>query len=67
MVQLLIILMPQLDLSLGQDDEIYTDKNHISLPEVGWARSSVSSDGVVVLAGVNVGYTPGSPKSNYRL
>ena len=31
MVQLLII--PQLDLSLGHDNGIYTDKNHISLPE----------------------------------
>ena len=34
MVQLLIIpTLPQLDLSLGHDDEIYTDENHISLPE----------------------------------
>src|ERR1700728_754281 len=34
MVQLLIIpTLPQFNLSLGHNDEIYTDKNHISLPE----------------------------------
>ena len=33
MVKLLIIPTPRLDLSLGHDDEIYTDENHISLPE----------------------------------